>query len=253
MTRSRRFSPPQSSSCIDNHPRSAWLVAVRALKIPENGPKRKLLEAAELLVAENGFETVSVRNISAAAKANIAAVNYHFGSRETLMDLLMHRLLKPLCEERLRALERAEHQKNTKASPGATVLELVTAFTSALPTTADQLKMQPLFFLKLMGRILVMPPEKLDPAIAGQRNQVTERFLAAFARSLPDFPEVELKASWRFFDSGLSQSLLTLNPADDISALFSTWIAFGAKALGETKPIEKETKKADSQELLFDF
>ena len=55
---------------------------MRDMTIPESGTKRKLLDAAELLFAERGFEAVSVRDITQLAKTNVAAVNYHFGSRD---------------------------------------------------------------------------------------------------------------------------------------------------------------------------
>jgi len=62
---------------------------MRVTKVPESGPKRSLLDATERLVVEKGFDLVSVRDITGAIKANVAAVNYHFGSREALMDVVM--------------------------------------------------------------------------------------------------------------------------------------------------------------------
>ena len=44
------------------------------------GTRERILKAAEALFAERGFETVSLRDITGAADANVAAVNYHFGS-----------------------------------------------------------------------------------------------------------------------------------------------------------------------------
>ena len=222
---------------------------MRVLKVPEDGPKRKLLDAAELLVSEKGFDTVSVRDVTGAVRANVAAVNYHFGSREGLMDLLMMRLLDPLCEERLRSLEQAERQRAGKM---ATLEEIVGAFTKPLSGTAERLGMEEAYFMKLAGRILVLTDEGLAPPLAALRETVRDRFLAALARALPETPSGELAASWRIFDSGLSQSLVTLTPKEDSATLIIHWTSFGARGLGGGKPV-KEAKKDDSQGMLFDF
>lgn len=236
-------------SVIDNHSGIAWLFSVRILKIPESGPKRKLLDATELLVSENGFDKVSVRDITGAVKANVAAVNYHFGSREGLMDLVMLRLLEPLCEERSNALEQAERQRGGKMAP---LEEIVGAFTKALPATAARLGMEPSFLLKLIGRVLVLTDDKLAPLLATVRNGVHEKYLVALARALPESSAKELAASWRLFDAGLSQALVTLTEEENTEELFNHWIAFGTKGLGGGKPA-KEPKKDDSQGMLFDF
>lgn len=222
---------------------------MRVLKVPEDGPKRKLLDAAELLVSEKGFDTVSVRDVTGAVKANVAAVNYHFGSREGLMDLLMMRLLEPLCEERLKALGQAERQRAGKM---AALEEIVTAYTKALPTTASRLGMEEAYFLKLAGRILVLADEALAPPLVALRGNVRERYLAALTRVLPEDPPAELDASWRIFDSGLSQSLVTLKPNEEPAPLIAQWTAFGTSGLGGGKPAQG-AKKDDSQGLLFDF
>ena len=74
---------------------------MRETTIPESGSKRKLLETAEQLFADKGFEAVSVRDITQLAKTNVAAVNYHFGSRDSLLGMVMMRYMQPVTEERL--------------------------------------------------------------------------------------------------------------------------------------------------------
>lgn len=236
-------------SGIDNHSWHAWLVAVRVLKVPEDGPKRKLLDAAELLVSEKGFDLVSVRDVTGAVKANVAAVNYHFGSREGMMDLLMMRLLEPLCEGRLKALDQAERKHVGKM---VQLEAIVAAFARALLTTANQLGMEDVYFLKLAGRILVLPDETLAPSLVALRENVRERYLAAITRALPGGTPAELSASWRIFDSGLSQSLVSITPTEDLTSLIEHWIQFGAKGFGGGTAA-RELKKDDSQGMLFDF
>ncbi len=249
ITGSRRACPSLFASWIDNHPLVAWLVPVRVLIVPEDRPKRKLLEAAEILVSEKGFDLVSVRDVTGAVKANVAAVNYHFGSREGLMDLLMMRLLEPLCEERLNALDQAGQQRAGKM---VSLEEIIPAFTKALHATAARVGMEEAYFLKLAGRILVLPDKSLAPPLVALRANVRERFLASLAIALPETAPVDLAASWRIFDSGLSQAIITLTPEDNTEALISLWTAFGTRGLGGGKPA-KEVKKDDGQGMLFDF
>ena len=63
--------------------------------------KAKILDAAEALFMEHGFEATSLRSITAAAGVNLAAVNYHFGSKEELFQAVLTRRLDPMNRERL--------------------------------------------------------------------------------------------------------------------------------------------------------
>ncbi len=75
------------------------------LRVKGDVTKGRLLEATERLIAEKGFDAVSVRDITGLAKANVAAVNYHFGSREGLLGALLEQRLKPIFIERGERLE----------------------------------------------------------------------------------------------------------------------------------------------------
>ena len=68
--------------------------------------KDRLLDSAEQLFSKQGFSATSVRQISAAARVNLAAMNYHFGSKEQLISAVFARRLTPLNEERIGILER---------------------------------------------------------------------------------------------------------------------------------------------------
>ena len=70
--------------------------------------KERLLDAAETLFGDRGVAAVSVRDITAAAGANIAAVNYHFGSKDGLLQAVINRRMEPLNAERLRLLDLVE-------------------------------------------------------------------------------------------------------------------------------------------------
>src|SRR6476469_939799 len=81
------------------------------------GPETKsaLLDRAECLFATHGFNATSVRAITTAARANLGAVNYHFGSKNDLIVAVLRRRIRPLNEERIAMLEQFE--SNSKARP----------------------------------------------------------------------------------------------------------------------------------------
>ena len=64
----------------------------------------RILTAAARLFAARGMAGVGLREITAEAGVNLAAVNYHFGSKEKLLEALFLRRARPITEERLRLL-----------------------------------------------------------------------------------------------------------------------------------------------------
>ena len=86
----------------------------------------RLLDEAERLFAERGFEATSVRDITAAAGANLAAVNYHFGGKDKLYREVFRRLLTAVREQRLTAVREAAGR------PDATLESIVRSFTEAV-------------------------------------------------------------------------------------------------------------------------
>lgn len=58
--------------------------------------REEIITAALELFAEEGFETVSVRDVTKLAKVNLASVNYHFGNKEGLIREVTSRILDPM-------------------------------------------------------------------------------------------------------------------------------------------------------------
>src|SRR3982750_4118509 len=94
---------------IDRAPRP---MRARAIAPPPDAraadTKARMLDAAEALFMEHGFEATSLRSITAAAGVNLAAVNYHFGSKEELFQAVLTRRLDPMNHARLSLLTRLE-------------------------------------------------------------------------------------------------------------------------------------------------
>ena len=72
--------------------------------------KQRILDVAEQLFADNGFAGTSLRRIIAAAEVNLAAVHYHFRSKESLLEAVLMRRMVPLNDERLALLNQLEQE-----------------------------------------------------------------------------------------------------------------------------------------------
>ena len=148
--------------------------------------KTKILDTAERLFGERGYSATSLRDIVAGAGVNLAAVHYHFGSKEELLDQVVLRKAAPVNVERLRLLDQVEAEAGTAPPPVDQVLE---AF--FLPMAAAAECNPP--FVRMMGRMLA---EGLMMGIVAKHFQeVTRRTQSALRRALPQLPEEELL--WR--------------------------------------------------------
>ena len=116
--------------------------------------KDRILDAAEALFMEHGFEATSLRALTAAAGVNLAAVNYHFGTKEELFQAVLTRRLDPMNQERLELLTRLE----AKAAPRPLSCEriLTALFIPALRLARDP-ERGGKNFLRLLGRAYADP------------------------------------------------------------------------------------------------
>jgi len=78
------------------------------------GVQDRLLDAAEELFCEHGFEGASIRDIAAIAKCNIASVNYYFGGKEKLYEEVWRRHLIPMRDTRIVSINKVMSQSDGK-------------------------------------------------------------------------------------------------------------------------------------------
>jgi AcrR family transcriptional regulator len=89
--------------------------------------KERILDTAERLFAEHGYAATSLRSIIAEAGVNLAAVHYHFHSKEALLEAVILRRSKPANAERLALLGEFEKQAGEKPVPLESVIEAFVA------------------------------------------------------------------------------------------------------------------------------
>lgn len=233
---------------------------MRDMIIPESGSKRKLLDAAEQLFAEKGFEAVSVRDITQLAKTNVAAVNYHFGSRDELLALVMMRYMNPVTEERLARLESVEKNWSGKSPP---IEEILDAFVRPLATQVRKSELDERVFYKLVGRIFAQQGDGMPAFIEEQLRQVVERFAKAFGKALPTVPVEELVWRMHFVAGGMIHMLIHQDMlqritngtagAPTMEVTLSRFIRFAANGLREGVAVDAEAPVKKGPQAMFDF
>src|SRR5664279_873833 len=178
--------------------------------------KSRILDTAEALFMEHGFEATSLRSLTAAAAVNLAAVNYHFGTKEELFETVLTRRLDPMNQERVALLDELER----KAAPDPLSCDriLMALFVPALHLARDPARGGK-NFLRLLGRAYADPAPFIRQFLSEQYAVMIARFKAAFGRALPHLPRKEL--SWRlhFIMGALSYTLAGTDAHKIISEL----------------------------------
>jgi AcrR family transcriptional regulator len=140
----------------------------------------RILDAAERLFADHGFTATSMRQITTEARANLAAVNYHFGSKDKLIRAVFARRLEPLNRERLELLTHVENE----AEGGTLVVDrIVEAFIG--PALRLKRVRGGEVFLRLLGHTLSQREDRMRTLLTDQFREVIGRFTAALGRALP--------------------------------------------------------------------
>ncbi|MCP5536561.1 MAG: TetR/AcrR family transcriptional regulator [Akkermansiaceae bacterium] len=165
--------------------------------------KSLILETTERLLAEHGFESVSLRDITTAAEVNVAAVNYHFGSKEKLFEEIQCRYIEPVNAERLRRLEVLTANGRT-----ASVRELLEAFMRPFLTMVKRSRMSEKLFFKLMGRCVMDHQGALPPAIIPEFEKVAEAFTQALIAAAPGLSVEQVLWRLHYTFGVMAQTLL---------------------------------------------
>jgi AcrR family transcriptional regulator len=181
--------------------------------VSTTGTKARLLEAAEALFVEHGYEAMSLRQITMLAAANIAAVNYHFGSKEALVRELLTQRLDRLNREREHLLAACEQAGGDRPPDLNTVLGVLFVPALRLARAGGPASM------RLLGRVYSDPSPFIRDFLHEHYRSVFEGFFAAFERALPHVPRHELGMRLQFSLKALSGVLASENLDELIAAM----------------------------------
>jgi len=179
------------------------------------GTVDRILDTAEVLFAQKGFAETSLRAITSKAGVNLAAVNYHFGSKEALIQAVFERFLTPFSL----ALDAKLDEMEASGIPDTPENVLGIVFRLALGTHPEDPQRATIFF-RLSGQAYSQPQSHLREYLHQHYSAVFARLQRHLQQAVPDVPPMEL--FWRvqfslgaviFTLSGM-QSLQSISKAD---------------------------------------
>ena len=164
--------------------------------------RSRILDVAELLFSEKGLNRVSIRAITQKARVNLAAINYHFGTKEDLIAAVFERRIVPVNEARLAALDALE--RLTKKGPKLeAILEAFIRPTLQCEPSAGAA------FSRLFGRCLSEPSPEIEALLKRQFEPLVERLDAALMKALPKLSRSDIFWCMKFTFGALHHWHLT--------------------------------------------
>ena len=149
--------------------------------------KAKILNSAEYLFAHQGYHNTSLREITRRARVNLAAVNYHFSSKEKLLEAVIERRLTPLNKERAQRLEEVLHTaRENKKPPG--IEPILRAFIEPVLCHIDTSPEKNTFIATII-RVHTDPDNTIRSHFLEQVTPIAERFFEALCQAQPDLPK----------------------------------------------------------------
>lgn len=171
---------------------------------PATDTRAALLDAAERLFSQHGIEGTSVRQIIKAAGVNLAAINYHFGTKDRLALEVFARRIEPVNRERvarLDALEAAAGRRKLKLE------EILDVFIRPVLESEDHGSRNCDDFMRLISRSFQEPNPEVKRFVEEQFAEVTERFDSAILQAVPGLPPQDLFWRMCFLCGALHHSL----------------------------------------------
>ena len=162
--------------------------------------KDRILGAAEELFAQHGFAGTSLREVTSRADVNIAAVNYHFGSKDNLVNEVFRRRMDEMSAERLAALKTAIDKHPGELEP------VLAAFVEpALAMAQDRHGGGA--FIRVIARTYAENNENLRKFLSDQYGHVLREFAQALADCLPGLGKEALYWRLDFLSGALTYAM----------------------------------------------
>ena len=222
---------------------------LRAVK-PQHETRTRILDAAEELFMQHGFGGTSMRLLTSRAGVNLAAVNYHFGSKDALIEAVFRRRLDPMNAARIARLDELEAEAAGRALAPESIIR---AFISPGLRMIEDTRGGGRNFIRLLGRTYTESAKAIRALIGQMYAPVMARYKSAFERALPHMPREELVWRMHFMFGTLAYTLAATDsvqliagckPEDrhDARLLEDRLAAFLASGLNA--PLKNSIKKA---------
>jgi AcrR family transcriptional regulator len=199
---------------------------------------------AERLFAEQGFHATSLRQITQAAEANLAAVNYHFGTKQALILAVFRRRLDALNQARLERLDQA-----LQTSPQAELEDVLDAFVFPAMAFTHGSDDDGHRFMRILMRAFADQDEQLHRALSAEYAHVMRRFADAIATALPGTTPTQLRRQLDFLVGALTYTMAESH-LKDARAIASDLVRFAAAGLRGTADSRQQTGASRTMEIV---
>lgn len=170
------------------------------MPVESQATRDRMLDAAERLFGQHGFPCASLRQITEEAGVNLAAVNYHFGSKEDLYKAVLIRKIRPVNQERLTLLSQAEQLAGDQPVPLRAILD---TFIRPLLRRAASGSPGGISFLRLISRDLADPQPFMVEEMVRELDPLVARYTRVLTQTLPGIPLPELFWRMQFTIGGM--------------------------------------------------
>ena len=170
------------------------------MSLPHFSTKDRILYAAEELFAQQGFASTSLRQVTSRADVNNAAVNYHFGSKENLVNEVFRRRMDDMSRERLAALQRA-----VEAHPGELEPILAAFVEPALAMAQDRHGGGA--FIRVIARAYAESNDSLRKFLSDQYGHVPREFAKALGACVSGLGKEDLYWRLDFLSGALTYAM----------------------------------------------
>lgn len=171
----------------------------------------RILDAAEVLFAERGFAETSLRTITGAAGVNLAAVNYHFGSKKALIQAVFVRFLDPLVEDVERRLSELQLAKDHLS-----VEDLLQLLTSSVYEIHGKGSNRATAFMRLLGLAYTQSQAHLRRFLGERYGEAFQHYVAHLKPALPGATAADLFWHTHF---ALGTAIFTMSNFDALRAM----------------------------------
>ncbi len=168
----------------------------------------RILDAAERLFAEHGFAATSLRRITGAAAVNLAAVNYHFGDKESLYAEVLRRRLRPINAARLARLEQAVAAAGDAPPALEEVIDIL--LRPVFEVHRDPARGGP-HIVRIIARTLTEPLPFMSALLREELHAVLARFAQIVRRHVPHLSPEEFLWRLSFVIGAMQHTLATLH------------------------------------------
>ncbi|OUR66295.1 TetR family transcriptional regulator [Bermanella sp. 47_1433_sub80_T6] len=174
----------------------------------------RILDSAESLFAERGFAETSLRSITAQAEVNLAAVNYHFGSKKSLIQAVFARFFTPFYQ-----MVEASLDMHEKRHPEVilTVEEILRFVSRSISKVSEGDRRRLAIFMRLLGLAYNQGQGHLRKFLQNEYRAVSGRVMDLIAKATPELKDEE--RFWRIHFM-LGAAAFTLSNMEHLRAIF---------------------------------